>query len=107
MSAIDWSLFSTEDVLQSLRLAPKIAGAWEDCNRVGGVTLTQKGMWCRRCLYPGPNWYLIVFVQYSGDSWTWSIPKNSTQSVGFQGSLEEAKADADRALRELGWRLLD
>jgi hypothetical protein len=97
----------TEDVLASVRSAPKVGGSWEDCNTCGnGIKFYAEGMFRRRQLWPEPTWMVAGTVQPStpGPGWLWSIGYGVDEQ-GSAPSAEEAMQAADAALRGRNWRL--
>jgi hypothetical protein len=95
--AIDWAAISTEDMLTSLRAAPKVSGPW--------VRACGRDSWIRTRTWPEPTWPMAAFVHRSGlDGWWWST-HGAEEVRGHAATADEARQCADAALLASGWRI--
>ena len=107
-NTVNWLAIAPEIVLASLRAAPQIASAWEDCNTCGGgVKLYADGMWVRRRAWPEPTWMSVAYVHPMTPGPGWSFSLDHEEYHGGFATAEEAQRAADESLRKKGVLLLD
>ena len=102
---VDWKNMRVDDVLDTLRSAPRVAGPWANCNDFpNGVRLYAQGMFHRLRAWPEPTWVAMVHVQpmTPGPGWSWWV---TDKLRGTAATCEEAQRLADEALQHDGWRL--
>jgi hypothetical protein len=103
---VDWSNVSTDDVLKSVQSAPKIMGAWRDCNDAGrGLLFYKEGFYCRDELWPSPHSHSAHVQPITpGPGWSWNF---GYDVHGVSDTADEAKRACDAEILRRGWRLVE
>lgn len=91
-----------------LKEAPKLVGPWKQKKAMNGDTI-----WYRESPYAHTGDIVSIYGPYTDDNnpgeqvWTFRFAVGIIAAVPGTFGLDNAKADADRALEKVGWILLD